>query len=397
MSEASYLRGNQAAALAAKLSRIKLMGAYPIPPSSEIMEAISTYIQQGELEAAFIEVEGEKSAQLACFAGAATGARAFNATSSQGILYMNEALHLQSGSRVPMVMVVGTRSVFAPHSMKCDHTDSMSQRDTGWLQIYCETVQEVLDTVIQGYKIAEDSRIMLPIMVCEDGYYTTHSLERVTVPTQDQVDAFLPPYEPGETHKVEPGGLSLFTSFGVMENWFTEFKYQERVAMETAKDVIEEVDQDFAEQFGRSYGGLIDTYHIEDAEVVLVMMGSICSTARYAIDIMRRAGRKVGLLKIRSYRPFPHEKIAETIDQSAASAVVVLDRMNANALRDEIRSALYPLEKRPLVLGYICGLNGRDVSPYNMIDFSEQAFDALDKGKVDDDQIMYMVRKRDAA
>jgi hypothetical protein len=261
MSEVGYLRGNQAAALAAKLSRIQLMGAYPSPPSSEIMEAISTYIQEGKLDAAFIEVEGEKSAQLACFAAASTGVRAFNATSSQGILYMNEALHLQSGSRVPMVMVVGTRSVFAPHSMKCDHTDSMSQRDTGWLQIYCETVQEVLDTVIQGYKIAEDGRIMLPMMVCEDGYYTTHSLERVLIPTQEAVDSFLPPYEPGETHKVEPGGLSLFTSFGVMENWFTEFKYQERVAMETAKDVIEEVDEDFAEQFGRSYGGLSSTGH----------------------------------------------------------------------------------------------------------------------------------------
>jgi pyruvate/2-oxoacid:ferredoxin oxidoreductase alpha subunit len=397
MSEVGYLRGNQAAALAAKLSRIQLMGAYPIPPSSEIMEAISTYIQEGKLDAAFIEVEGEKSAQLACFAAASTGVRAFNATSSQGILYMNEALHLQSGSRVPMVMVVGTRSVFAPHSMKCDHTDSMSQRDTGWLQIYCETVQEVLDTVIQGYKIAEDGRIMLPMMVCEDGYYTTHSLERVLIPTQEAVDSFLPPYEPGETHKVEPGGLSLFTSFGVMENWFTEFKYQERVAMETAKDVIEEVDEDFAEQFGRSYGGLIDTYHIEDAEVVLVMMGSICGTARYAIDIMRRAGRKVGLLKVRSYRPFPHEKIAEVVDQSSAGAVVVLDRMNANALRDEVRSALYPLDKRPLVLGYICGLNGRDVSPYNMIDFATNAFEALEKGKVENDQIMYMVRKREAA
>lgn len=167
--------------------------------------------------------------------------------------------------------------------------------------------------------------------------------------------------------------------------------------METAKEVIAEVDADFAKQFGRSYGGLVDTYQVEDADVVLVMMGSMCLTARFAVDVMRRSGRKVGLLKVRSYRPFPHEKIAEVIDESAASAVVVLDRMNANALRDEVRSALYPLEKRPLVVGYICGLNGRDVSPYNMIDFSEQAFAALEKGKVEDDQIMYMVRKREAA
>jgi pyruvate ferredoxin oxidoreductase alpha subunit len=395
MSEVRFLRGNQAAAVAAKLSRIEFMGAYPIPPSSEIMETIRTFIQQGELKAAFIEADGEKSAQLACFASSCAGCRTFNATSSQGILYMNETLHLMAGERMPMVMVVGTRSVFAPHSMKCDHTDAMSQRDTGWLQIFCESVQEVLDTVIQAFKISEHPKVKLPIMVCEDGYNTTHSLERVIIPSQEEVDAFLPPYQPSEIDHLEPGGLSLFTSFGVMENWFTEFKYLDRQAMEAAKDVIDQVDDEFTTAFGRRHGGLIDPYMVEDAEVVLIMMGSMCMTARFAINVMRKVGKKVGLLKIRSYRPFPYEKIAEAIDNSKAKAVVVLDRMNANALRDEIRSALYPLERRPLVIGFIVGLNGRDVAPYNMIDLAEQGFATAKKGYVDKDQQMYMVRTRD--
>ena len=395
MSEVGYLRGNQAAALAAKLSRIQFMGAYPIPPSSEIMETISTYIQQGELKAAFLEADGEKSAALSCFAAASTGCRAFNATSSQGIAFMNEVLHLQSGSRVPMVMVVGLRSLFAPHSMKCDHTDAMSQRDTGWLQLYCETVQEVLDTVIQAFKIAEDPRVKLPIMVCEDGYYTTHSLERVIIPGQEEVDAFLPPYRPGITDKLEPGGLSMFTSFGVMENWFTEFRHQQRQALQRAESIIEDVDNEFGQMFGRKYGGLVDPYMIDDAEVVLVVMASMAGTAKYAINVMRQAGVRVGVLRIRSYRPFPYEKISEIIGKSAARMVVVLDRMNENALLDEVRSALYNLGKRPLVTGHIVGLNGRDVSPYNIIDLIEHGFAALKRGSVDITQNIYMVRTRE--
>lgn len=395
MSEVGYLRGNQAAALAAKLCRIQFMGAYPIPPSSEIMETISTYIEQGELKAAFLEADGEKSAALSCFAAASTGCRAFNATSSQGIAFMNETLHLQSGSRVPMVMVIGLRSLFAPHSMKCDHTDAMSQRDTGWLQIYCETVQEVLDTVIQAFRVAEDPRVKLPIMVCEDGYYTTHSLERVVIPDQVDVDKFLPPYQPGITDRLEPGGLSMFTSFGVMENWFTEFRHQQRQALERAKTIIEDVDNEFGQAFGRKYGGLVDTYMVDDAEVVLVMMGSMSGTAKYAVNVMRQAGARVGVLRVRSYRPFPYEKIFDVIGKSAAKMVVVLDRMNENALRDEVRSALYNLEKGPLVMGHIVGLNGRDVSPYNIIDLAEQGFAALKRGSVEIGQRIYMVRTRE--
>lgn len=394
MSKVDFLRGNQAAALAARLSRIEFMGAYPIPPSSEIMETIRTYIQQGELKAAFIEADGEKQAQMACFAASCAGCRSFNATSSQGIAYMNEILHMWAGSRMPGVMVVGNRSLFAPYGMLCDHTDAMSQRDTGWIQIYCETVQEVLDTVIQAFKISENPKVKLPIMVCEDGYYLTHSLEAVSIPSQEEVDAFLPPYRPSIPDYVAPGGLSVFTGSLPQENWFTEFRFQDRRAMETAETVIHRVDEEFAKTFGRKYGGLINPYMVEDAEIVLVMMGSMCSTARFAINVMRKAGKKVGLLKIRSYRPFPYEKIAELIGNSKPKVVVVLDRMNANALRDEVRSALYPLGSRPLVMSYIVGLNGRDVAPYNIIDLAEQGIDAARKGFITKDQQMYMVRER---
>ena len=392
MAEKQYLRGNEAAALAAKLSRIQMMAAYPIPPSSEIMETVRTYIQQGELKAAFIEADGEKQGMLACFGAACSGARVFNATSAQGLVYMNEALWVFSGSRMPMVMVLGTRSLFAPYSILCDHSDLYSAKETGWIQIYCENVQEVFDTVIQGFKISETKKIRLPVMVCIDGYYTTHSLEAVSVPSQDEVDAFLPPYKPDITEYVEPGGLSMFTGSLVMENWWTEFKYQDRRAMETAKEVINQVDDEFAKLFGRKYGGVIDQYLIEDAEVVLVMMGSMCLTARFAIDVMRKVGKRVGLLKIRSFRPFPHEKIAEVIGSTKSKVVVVLDRFYGNVLRDEVRSALYPLEQRPLVMGFIVGLNGRDVGPYNMIDLAEQGFDAAQKGFVEKDQQMYMLR-----
>lgn len=395
MSEIGYLRGNQAAAFAAKLSRIEFMGAYPNPPSSEIMEAVRIMIQEGELKAEFLEADGEKQAQVACFAAACAGCRAFNATSSQGLLFMQEILNVMSGSRMPMVMVISNRSLFAPHSIYCDHTDSITQRDIGWLQLYCETVQEVLDTVIQAFKIGENPEVKLPIMVCQDGYYLSHSLERVVIPDQEEVDAFLSPYQPSELDHLEPGGLPLFTSFGFMENWYMEFKYQEMQAAERAKVVIEKVDDEFGKRFGRKYNGLLDPYLVEDAEVILVMMGSMATTARFAIDIMRKAGKRVGLIKLRSFRPFPNEKLSEVINKSQAKVVVVVERTQAGALIDEVKSALYSLGQRPMVVGYIVGINGRDVALYNMIDLAEQGLDTARKGFITTEKQMYMVRTRD--
>ena len=395
MSNIKYMRGNQAAAEAARLARIEFMGAYPIPPSAEIMEGVRTFIEEGQLKAGFIEADGEKSAQIACFAAVSSGCRAFNATSSQGLLYMHESLPMISGSRLPMVMVVGNRSVFAPHGMLCDHTDSVSQRDTGWLQLYCETVQEVFDTIIQGYKISENSAIKLPVMVCEDGYWLTHSLEGVTVPTQEEVDTFLPRYEPNLEDHLEPGGFSVFTSFGMMENWFAEFKYQQYRAEANALKIIDQVDQDFGNHFGRKYGGVLDFYMVDDAEVIMIGMGSMIATVRYTVDIMRSAGRKVGMAKIRSFRPFPKEKLAEIIGTSEAKMVVVIEKTHFGALFDEVRSSLYDLNNRPGILGFGVGLNGREVMPYNIVDLFEQGFENIGNEFLPKTHQLYFIRKKE--
>ena len=395
MAEIKYMRGNQAAAEAARLARIEFMGAYPIPPTAEIMESIRTFIENGQLKAGFIEADGEKSAQLACFAAVCSGLRTFNATSSQGLLYMHESLPMIAGNRMPMVMVVGNRSVFAPHGMLNDQTDSVSQRDTCWLQLYSETVQELFDTVIQGYKIVENPAVKLPMMVCEDGYWLTHSLEKATVPTQEEVDAFLPPYRPDIKDYLSPGGLSIFSSFGIMENWFSEFKYQQRVAENNSLKIIEDVDAEFGKQFGRSYGGLIDPYMIDDAEVVIVGMGSIMATVRYTVDIMRLAGKKVGMVKIRAFRPFPKDKLAEVIEASNTKMVVVTEKTHFEALFDEVRSALYDLEKRPGVIGFSLGLNGREVTSYNIVDLFEQGFGSIGKGSLPKRSEFYFIRKKE--
>ena len=396
MSNVKYMRGNQAAAEAARLARIEFMAAYPIPPSAEIMEAIRTYIQEGRLKAGFLEADGEKSAQAACYAAAFSGCRSFNATSSQGLLFMHETLHMIPGQRLPMVLVVGNRSVFSPHGMLCDHTDAVSQRDTGWLQLYCGTVQEVFDTVIQAFKISEHPQVKLPVMVCEDGYWLTHSLECTTVPTQEEVDAFLPPYQPKDYDYIAPDGLSFFTSLPVMDAWFPEYKYLELAAEETALKVIEEVDQEFGERFGRSYGGLLEPYMVDDAEVIVIGMGSVMVTARHTVDIMRSAGKRVGIVKIRAFRPFPREKLAEVVGGSAVKMVVVIEKTHVGALFDEVRSALYGLDNRPGVLGFGAGINGRDVSPYNMIDLFEQGFKNIGNGSLPNKFQLYFIRKKES-
>ena len=395
MSKIDYLRGNEAAAMGAKLARIGFMGAYPMVPSSEVMETIRTYIEKGELKAGYVEADGEKASHLATFGAAATGIRAFNATSSQGLAFMHEGLHMHAGSRMPTVIAIANRSLFVPQGIHCDHTDTISQRDTGWLQIHCETIQEVLDTLIQAYKISEHKEVRTPVFVCYDGYFISHSLERVAVPAQEEVDRFLPPYDPEEWNKTVPDGLPVFTSFGFLDNWFMEFKYIQWRGVEAAKQVIAEVDEEFGKRFGRRYGGLLDPYLTRDAEVILVTTGSHTSTARFAVNVMRKTGRRVGVIKIRSFRPYPREALCEAVGASQAKAVIVLDRIFNGAYTDEVKSALYPLKDRPMVKGFICGLNGRDVATYNMIDMAMQGFEMVKKGSLDQEVEYYFLRRRE--
>ena len=396
MSTTTYMRGNQAAAEAARMARIEFMGAYPIPPSAEIMESISTFIKEGKLKAGFLEADGEKSAQAACYAAACAGCRTFNATSGQGLLYMCESMPLISGTRIPMVMVVANRSYFAPHGMLNDQSDALFLRDCGWLQLYCETIQEVFDTVIQAFKIGENPKVKLPVMVCEDGYWLTHSLERITVPSQEEVDAFLPPYQPNEKDYISPGGLSLFLGYGMMDNWFSEFKYQNQVAETEALKVIEDVDAEFNKHFGRRYGGLLEPYMINDADVIVIGMGSLMGTTRHTIDIMRSAGKKVGMIKIRSFRPFPKDRLNEVVTTSGPKMIVVIEKTHFGALFEEVRSALYGIHNPPGILGFGLGLNGRDVTPYNVIDMVEQGFKNIGSDSLPKTQQLYFIRKREA-
>ena len=302
---------------------------------------------------------------------------------------------MHAGSRIPSVIAIANRSLFVPQGIHCDHTDTISQRDTGWLQLHCETVQEVLDTLIQAYKISEHKDVRTPVFVCYDGFFISHSLERVVIPGQEEIDDFLPPYDTEEWNKTVPDGLPVFTSFGFLDNWFTEFKYIQWKGIDAAKRVILEVDEEFGRRFGRKYGGLIDPYLTRDAEVILITTGSHTSTARFSVNVMRKAGRKVGLVKIRSFRPYPREALCEAVGESQAKVVIVLDRIFSGAYTDEVKSALYPLKNKPMVKGFICGLNGRDVAPYNMIDMAMKGFEITQKGFVDQEVEYYFLRRRE--
>ena len=360
MSEKKFINGNVAVANAVKLSKTEVVAAYPITPQSTIVEKISEYIADGEMDAEFIKVESEHSALSAVYGASVTGNRVFTATSSQGLAYMFEVLPYISGSRLPVVMAVVNRGVAAPWSVWNDHQDSIACRDTGWIQLYVETAQEALDTCLQAYRIAEETSVLTPVMVCLDGFVLSHTDELVEVPAQQEADAFLPAYQPAvELNLEEPRAFVV----GAGPEIYTEFKFQQQSAINKAKDVILEVDQSFAKIFGRSYHGLVDSYCCEDAEAVLVTMGSVTGTARDSVDRLRAEGKKVGLLKLRSFRPFPEEVLRALLGD--AKAVGVMDRSYsfgyAGAVGTEVKAALQSLEQKVPVYNFIAGLGGRDI------------------------------------
>lgn len=381
--------GNKAVAYGVKLSRANLIAAYPITPQTTIVQYLSEFVANGGLQAEFVNVEGEITAQLACMAGSIAGARAFTATSGPGLLYMHHALHGTARYRLPVVMAVVNRGV---RTMGPDHSDLMAQRDTGWIHLYCENNQEVLDTCIMAYRIAEDDRVRLPVAFGLDGYVLSYTAEPVEIPGQDVVDEFLSHYKSHypvlpENFDVEiemykrhwSEGRSInepFTPYPADESfshltmvkWGAGHDLQWRwkghqEAMMRAKQVIKEVDEEYGRRFGRSYGGLVDEYRCEDAEAAIVAMGTIASTARVAIDKLRGDGKPVGLVKLKSFRPFPTEEFQRI--GSSIRAFGVIDRNislgEGGIAFSSIRSAMYSLEERPLVLGYHAGLAGNEV------------------------------------
>lgn len=316
------LSGNAAAAYGSKLARAEVISAYPITPQTKIVEKIADLIAVGEFETEFVKVESEHSAMAAAVSASLVGARTFTATSSQGLLLMHEILHWASASRTPIVMVNINRALAPPWSVWADHTDSVAQRDTGWMQFYCESCQEVLDTMLQLYKVAEDKDVMLPAMLSEDAFLLSHTSEIVDIPDQDKVDDFLGSYEPEDILDVD--NPMSFGSLSMPHQYFYEFRYKIAEAMEAARSKILEVEKDFEKRFGRSYGGFIDQYRCDDAEIVLVAAGSMSSTIRVAIDELREKGEKIGLARLRVFRPFPIEDFREIAKK--AKMIGVLDR-----------------------------------------------------------------------
>lgn len=352
------IEGSHAVSYGVMLSKVQVICAYPITPQTHIVEKLSELCASGELPAKFLMVESEHSAMAGCIGASAVGVRAFTASSSQGLALMHELLHWASGARLPIVMANVNRALGAPWNIWCDQTDSLSQRDTGWLQFYCESSQEAVDTIIQCYKISE--KVSLPSMVILDAFYLSHTFEPVNIPDPERVDRFLPPYEP--KYKVDPKDPRSFSGL-TPPDFFTELRYQTQQAMEEAKRVILQVDEEYQTLFGRRYG-LIEGYRLEDAELVLITSGTVAGTTREVVDQYRDEGKPVGMLRMRTFRPFPSEEIRRAL--KGVPKVAVIDRNISFGMggifAEEVRSVFCNEEKRPVVFGYVSGLGGRDIT-----------------------------------
>jgi pyruvate/2-oxoacid:ferredoxin oxidoreductase alpha subunit len=356
------MTGNYASAYGAKLARAEVIAAYPITPQTSIVEKLAEFVATGELKAKFIPVESEHSAMAACIAAQTAGARTYTATSSHGLTLMHEVLMWASGARLPIVMTNVSRAMAPPWSVWVDHMDSIAQRDTGWLQFFCQSNQEVLDTIIMAYKICESTGVMLPAMIIEDAFILSHTSEPVDVPEQELVDSFLPSYSPDL--KIEVGKAWGFGSL-VKPDQYMEFRYKAMLAMKEAHDRILRVEQEFKHVFGREHGGLLERYRCEDADTVLVTAGSVAATAKDVVDALRANGKRVGLARIRAFRPFPHDEIRSLA--SKLEGIAVLDRSYtfgaAGAMFTEVKASVYSCQKRPVMKNYIAGLGGRDITP----------------------------------
>lgn len=371
-SEKKMITGNYAAAYGAKLARVRVVPVYPITPQTTIIEKLIDFISKKEMEAEYIPIESEHSAMAAAIGAEATGVRAFTASSSQGIAYMHENLWVASGLRLPMVMVMVNRTMNPPIAGAPDLSDSLSQRDTGWLQIYVENAQEILDMVIQAYRIAEDKNVLLPVAICYEGMVISHFLEAVDIPGQALVDKFLPPYHP--EHVVLDTKRPMHISIA-SDDYLPEYRYQQEMAMENAKKVIQDVDREFKQLFDREYGGLLSTYMMDGAKVAIVAMGNICGVTRMAVRELRKNGVKAGAIKLRAFRPFPKEAINNALKD--VELVIVLDRAVSSGfggvIYPELSATLCNIEPRPYIQDYIIGLAGRQVTVAKLVSLVEKS------------------------
>ncbi|MDI6815158.1 MAG: transketolase C-terminal domain-containing protein [Dehalococcoidales bacterium] len=350
-----------AIAEAVKLANVDVIAAYPITPQTHIVEHLAQLVANGELDAAYIPVESEHSAMSACLGASAVGARTFTATAGQGLVLMHEVLYIASSMRLPIVMAVANRALSAPLNVWGDHSDAMAVRDTGWIQIFTENGQEVIDNVLCAFRIAEDQKVLLPVMVHLDGFHLSHMIEPIYMPEPAEVDKFIPPYQhPLPLNPDKPVTMGAFAPPII----YSEAKKAQEVNLTAAKEVILRCWNEFGSFFGRYYSP-VESYHSQDARVLLLTMGSFSETAATAIDKMRKEGKNVGLVKLRLWRPFPFAEIRQAVKE--AEVLIVLDRALSfggpgGAVCSEIRSALYHQDKKPKVISFVGGLGGRDIT-----------------------------------
>lgn len=386
--EAAIITGNEAMALGAKLCRVQVVAAYPITPQSQVTENLSQFVEGGDLDAEYVTVESEHSALSVCIGAATVGARAFTATSANGLAYMCELIHWAAGGRLPLVMGCVNRAMAAPWNVLNDQQDSMSQRDAGWIQIYCRNNQEIIDTVIQAYKIAE--ALYAPVMVCYDGYVLSHTVMPVEIPDLQDVDRFLPPYRPHTIlDPADPRNLNQVTladprlnEKGVLCHGYLELRYQLQEALLAAPERIAAVDEEYGHVFGRSWGGMTWSYRSDDADVILLAAGSLASEATVAADALREQVCNAGVVGVRVYRPFPEEGLVEATQN--ARLVVVFDKGLSYGYQGpicaDVKAALWGRATGPAVHGYIAGLGGRDVKARELVEAVRESVRFLDQG-----------------
>jgi pyruvate/2-oxoacid:ferredoxin oxidoreductase alpha subunit len=391
MTDARIITGNQAAAVAARLCDVQVIAAYPITPQSQLAEILSQFVESGQLRAEYVRVEGEHSAMTVCIGASTVGARVFTATSANGLLYMHEQLHWAAGSRLPIVMCCVNRGVGAPWSIFNDQQDSLAQRDTGWIQIYCRDNQEILDTVIQAYRIAET--VYAPVMVCYDGFVLSHTMMPVVSPAPAAVRKFLPPYRP---HTILDAANPLTLNSVLLPNrrpdaegtlcdGYMEMRWKLQNALDRAPEVIGEVNRSFAEAFGRDHGGMLWTHRTEDAEVILSGMGSLAAEATVAADALREEGIRAGVVGIRVYRPFPAKEAVEAF--RGAKAIVLFEKSISygyeGGLCSDLKAAFYGSGILAPIHDHVAGLGGRDVKARELVEAVKSSLARIQAGERD--------------
>lgn len=383
MARKDRLSGNEAVAEALRQINPDVMAAFPITPSTEIPQYFSKLVANGQVDSEFIPVESEHSAMSAVIGSQSAGARSVTATSSAGMALMWEELYLAASNRLPCVLTLVNRALSGPININCDHSDSMGARDSGWIQIYAENNQEVYDNLCMAYRIAEHKDVMLPVMICQDGFITSHAVENIVLNEDEDVKNFVGEYNP-ENSLLNPECPMAVGPYSVT-NYYFEAKRAQAEALKNAKQVTLDVAKEYAKISGREYG-LFEEYKMDDAQYAVVIIGSAAGTAKDAVDKLREQGIKAGLIKIRLFRPFPAEEIAESLKN--IKAVALMDRTesyndNCGPIGSEVTTALYRAGSKALAVNYVYGLGGRDVKVSDMVGIYEELIKIAEDGKVE--------------